>query len=35
VARVTALQSVQAWIKDALAEKDFVVMDEPYRVKAS
>ena len=33
--RVTALPSVQAWIKDALAEKDFVVMDEPYRVKAA
>ena len=34
VARVTALPSVQQWIKEALLEKDFVVMDEPYRVKA-
>jgi glutathione S-transferase len=34
VARVTALPSVQAWIKAALAEKDFVAMDEPYRVRA-
>jgi glutathione S-transferase len=34
VARVTALPSVQAWIQGALLEKDFVVMDEPYRVKA-
>ena len=35
VARVTALPSVQAWIKAALSEKDFVVMDEPYRVKTA
>ena len=35
VARVTALPSVQAWIQAALLEKDFVVMDEPYRVKAT
>ena len=34
VARVTALPSVQKWIQDALLEKDFVAMDEPYRVKA-
>jgi glutathione S-transferase len=34
VARVTALLSVQKWMKDALQEKDFVAMDEPYRVKA-
>jgi glutathione S-transferase len=34
VARVTALSSVQKWIQEALQEKDFVVMDEPYRVKA-
>jgi glutathione S-transferase len=33
VARVTALPSVQQWIQEALLEKDFVVMDEPYRVK--
>jgi glutathione S-transferase len=32
VARVTALPSVQKWIQEALLEKDFVVMDEPYRV---
>lgn len=35
VARVTALPSVQTWIQAALLEKDFVVMDEQYRVKAS
>jgi glutathione S-transferase len=34
VARVTALPSVRQWIQEALLEKDFVVMDEPYRVKA-
>jgi glutathione S-transferase len=34
VARVTALPSVQKWIQEALLEKDFVEMDEPYRVKA-
>lgn len=34
VARVTALPAVQAWIKSALAEKDFVSMDEPYRARA-
>jgi glutathione S-transferase len=33
VERVTHLPAVQAWIKAALAEKDFVEMDEPYRVK--
>ncbi len=33
-ARVTNLPSVQAWIKAALLEKDFVEMDEPYRFKA-
>ena len=32
-ARVTALPAVQAWIKAALAENDFVAMVEPYRVK--
>jgi glutathione S-transferase len=31
VAAVKALPSVQAWVKDALAEKDFVPFDEPYR----
>jgi glutathione S-transferase len=25
------LPGVQAWIEDALAEKDFVIFDEPYR----
>ena len=34
VARVTALPSVQKWIQEALLEKDFVVVDEQYRVKA-
>ena len=33
VARVTSLPAVQAWIKGALAEHDFVEFDEPYRVK--
>jgi glutathione S-transferase len=33
VERVTNLTAVQAWIKAALIEKDFVEMDEPYRVK--
>ncbi|MGE0100048.1 MAG: glutathione S-transferase family protein [Hydrogenophaga sp.] len=32
VARVTALPGVQAWIEDALAEKDFIDFDEPYRL---
>jgi glutathione S-transferase len=31
VRRVSALSGVKAWIEDALAEKDFVVFDEPYR----
>jgi glutathione S-transferase len=34
VKRVTNLSAVQAWIKAALVEKDFVAMDEPYRAKA-
>lgn len=33
VARVTALPGVQAWITGALAEKDFLDFEEPYRVK--
>ena len=33
VERVTGLPAVQAWIKAALAEKDFVAVDEPYRAK--
>lgn len=31
VERLTALPGVQAWIQDALAEHDFVPVDEPYR----
>ncbi len=31
VDRVYALPGVKAWIADALAEKDFVAFDEPYR----
>lgn len=33
VERVRALPAVQAWIADALAEHDFVPMDEPYRTQ--
>jgi glutathione S-transferase len=33
VDRVAALPGVAAWIKDALAEKDFIAFDEPYRLK--
>lgn len=32
VDRVTALPSVQAWTKDALAEHDFLDFEEPYRI---
>ena len=35
VERVMALPGVQAWVKDALAENDFVPFDEPYRVKGN
>ena len=31
IQRACALPGVQAWISDALAEKDFVNFDEPYR----
>jgi glutathione S-transferase len=31
VRRLTSLSGVKAWIEDAMAEKEFVVMDEPYR----
>ncbi len=31
VERVAQLEGVRAWIKDALAEHEFVVYDEPYR----
>jgi glutathione S-transferase len=34
VDRVCALPGVAAWIKDALAEKDFLDFEEPYRLKA-
>lgn len=33
VDRVRALPSVQAWVAAALAEKDFIDFDEPYRLK--
>lgn len=33
VARVCALSGVQAWIADALAEKDFLDFEEPYRLR--
>lgn len=33
VERVKALPSVAAWIQAALQEKDFVVIDEPYRAR--
>lgn len=32
VARVCALPGVQAWVKDALAEQDFLDFEEPYRL---
>ena len=32
--RVTALPGVHAWITDALAERDFLDFEEPYRSKA-
>ncbi len=32
VGRVCALPGVKAWIDEALAEQDFVVADEPYRL---
>jgi glutathione S-transferase len=31
VERVFALRAMQAWVRDALAEHDFVAYDEPYR----
>ncbi|QIM54198.1 glutathione S-transferase family protein [Hydrogenophaga crocea] len=33
VDRVLALPGVQAWVGDALAEKDFIDFDEPYRLR--
>ena len=35
VERVAALPGVQAWIADALAEKDFLAFEEPYRLSSS
>ncbi len=35
VERVRALPSVQAWIEAALAEKDFLDFEEPYRLQPS
>jgi glutathione S-transferase len=32
IRRLCALSGVKAWVEDALAEKEFVEMDEPYRV---
>lgn len=34
VERLFALQGVQAWMRGALAEHDFVPFDEPYRTQA-
>jgi glutathione S-transferase len=34
VERVKGLSSVQSWVADALAEKDFLDFEEPYRLKA-
>jgi glutathione S-transferase len=31
IRRVCALPGVKAWMDEALAEQDFVAMDEPYR----
>jgi len=33
MARVCALPGVKAWIDEALAEKDFLDFEEPYRLK--
>ncbi|MGC4395015.1 glutathione S-transferase family protein [Hydrogenophaga sp. T2] len=33
VDRVLALPGVQAWVGEALAEKDFIDFDEPYRLR--
>jgi glutathione S-transferase len=33
VQRVTQLPGVAAWIEEALAEKDFLAFEEPYRLK--
>jgi glutathione S-transferase len=31
IRRVCQLPGVKAWVEEALAEKDFIVEDEPYR----
>jgi glutathione S-transferase len=31
VERIHALPAMQAWVKEALAEHDFIEHDEPYR----
>ena len=33
VERVRALPGVKAWIDEALAEKDFLAFEEPYRLR--
>ena len=33
IERVCALPGVHAWIDEALAEKDFLDFEEPYRLK--
>jgi len=33
VERVSALPGVKAWVDDALAERDFIDFDEPYRLR--
>jgi glutathione S-transferase len=33
VERVRALPGVRAWVEDALAEKDFIDFEEPYRLR--
>jgi len=35
VAKIVRLDSVSQWIRDAIAEKDFVPLEEPYRVGRS
>jgi glutathione S-transferase len=33
MARVQALPGVQDWVRDALAEHDFLDFEEPYRLR--
>ena len=35
IERIRALPGVQAWVEGAMAEKDFVAFEEPYRISAS